>query len=112
MEIISKIKAKIVSWGGHWLTKAGNLIMIKSVLSDIPIYQSSLLLAPKAITDQISKLIRDFLWRGGKINQNCMHLLKWEILKRHVLEGGLQIEDPGLSNLAMGGKLLWKLFSN
>ena len=41
-----------------------------------------------------------------------MHLIKWETVKRHVLEGGLQIRDPGLVNLAMGGKLLWQLFSN
>ena len=41
-----------------------------------------------------------------------MHLVNWEIVKRHVLKGGLQIKDPGLSNLAMGDKLLWQLFSN
>ena len=66
VEVISKIKAKIASWGGQWLTKAWKLIMIKSILLALPIYQSSLLLAPKPIMDQISKLIRDFLWRGGK----------------------------------------------
>ena len=110
--IISKIKAKIVSWGGHWLTKVGKVILIKSVLSSLPIYQYSLLLAPKGITDQISKLIRDFLWRDGKGNQNRMHLVKWETIKRSVLDGGLQIKDPGLSNIAMGRKLLWQFFSN
>ena len=99
-------------WGGHWLTKAGKVILIKSVLLSIPIYQSSLLLEPNAILDQISKLIRDFLWSGGKGNQNHMHLVKWEIIKKPVLEGGLQIKDPGMSNLAMGCKLLWQLFSN
>ena len=41
-----------------------------------------------------------------------MHLVKWEIVKIPVLEGGLRIRDRGLSNLAMGGKLLWQLFSN
>ena len=41
-----------------------------------------------------------------------MHLVKWEIVKRIVLEGRLQIRDLGLTNLAMGGKLLWQLFSN
>ena len=106
MDIIGKLKAKIALWGGHWLTKAGKLILIKSILSTLPIYQSSLLLAPKNIMDQISKLLGDFLWRDGKQNQNRMHLVKWEIVKIHVLEGGLQIRDLGLSNLAMGGKLL------
>ena len=32
LEIISKIKAKIASWGGQWIMKVGNLIMIKSIL--------------------------------------------------------------------------------
>ena len=62
--------------------------------------------------DQISKVLRDLLWRGGEGNQNRMHLVKWENVKRPVLEGGLQIKDPGMSNLAMGGKLLWQFFSN
>ena len=92
--------------------KAQKLILIKSLLSSLPIYQSSLLLAPKSIMDQISKLIKDLLWRGGKRNHNHMHLVKWEIVKRPVLDGGLKIKDPVMSNLAMGGKLLWQLFSN
>ena len=60
----------------------------------------------KNILVQISKLLRYFLWRGGKKNQNYMHLVKWETVKRPVNEGGLQIRDPVLSNLTMGGKLL------
>ena len=111
MEIISKIKAKIVSWGGHWLTKAGKVTLIKSVLSSLPIYQSSLLLAPKDIMNQIYKLLKDFLWGGGKGNQHRMHLVNWETVKRPLLDGGLQFKDPELSNIAMGGKILWQLFS-
>ena len=61
---------------------------------------------------QISKLLRDFLWRGGKGNHNRMHLVKWETIKIPVLEGRLQIKDPRMSNTSMGGKLLWHLFSN
>ena len=45
--IISKIKDKITSWGGYWLTKGGKIILLKSVLSALPIYQASFLLALK-----------------------------------------------------------------
>ena len=38
IDVICKIKAKIVSWGGHWLTQAGKLILIKAVLSALPIF--------------------------------------------------------------------------
>jgi hypothetical protein len=36
-EIISKFKAKISAWGGQWLTNAGKLTLIKSVMSSLPI---------------------------------------------------------------------------
>jgi hypothetical protein len=111
-EVISKFKAKISAWGGQWLTNAGKLTLIKSVMSSLPIYQASFLLAPKAITTQISKLIRDFLWRGGKGNQKKYHLVNWETVKRPISEGGLQVRDPELANLALGGKILWKLYTN
>ena len=39
-----------------------------------------------------------------------MHLVSWDILKRPISEGGLQIRDPGLANLEMGGKLIWQLY--
>ena len=60
--------------------------------------------------DHISKLMRYFLWSGGKENQNRLHLVNWDIVKRRVLEGGLQIRGSGLTNLVMGVKILWQLF--
>ena len=75
LEVITKIKAKITSWGDHWLTKVGKLVLIKIVLSSLPVFQSSLLFAPKSIMSHISKLLRDFLWNGGKGNQNMVQLV-------------------------------------
>ena len=41
-----------------------------------------------------------------------MHLVNWDTLKRPITEGGLQIQDTGLANLAMGGKLIWQLYDD
>ena len=57
LNVLAKIKGKIPSWGGQWLTKIGKLILIKVVLSSLPIFQSSLLLAPKSISSQIAKIL-------------------------------------------------------
>ena len=81
--------------------------MIKAVLSAYPIFQSSMLLAPKSISVQISKLLRDFLWSGGNGSLNKLHLVKWEDLKRPLSAGGLQIRDPSLASLALSGNLIW-----
>ena len=82
LDVLAKLKAKIASWGGQWLTKAGKLMLIKSVLSAFPVFESSLLLALKSILAQISKLVRDFLWNGTKGGHSKMHLVSWEVLKR------------------------------
>ena len=88
------------------------MVLIKAVLSALPIFQSSMLLAPKSITTHNSKFLWDFLWNGGKGNQSKMHLVSWDILKRPITEGGLQIRDPGLENLALGGKIIWQLYAD
>ena len=41
-----------------------------------------------------------------------MHVVSWDIIKRAILEGGWQIRDPRLANLAMGGKLIWQLYAD
>lgn len=104
-DIISKIKAL----GGHWLTKGGKTILIKSQLSALPIYQAAFLLAPKHVMEQTSSLLRDFLWQGGKGNEKKNHLVNWDLVKRPITEGGLQIRDPSLVNTTLGGNLLWKM---
>jgi hypothetical protein len=60
---------------------------------------------------QINKLLRDFLWHGGKGNQHKFHLVRWEIVKLPLREGGLQIRDPALVNTTLGCKILWKMHS-
>eukprot|EP00253_Pinus_taeda_P027254 PITA_27254 len=107
--IISKMKKKIAAWGGHWLTKGGKVVLIKSVLSAYPIFQATFLLAPRNVMEQISKLLREFLWQGGKGSEKRFHLVNWDVVKRTKEERGLQIRDPHLVNLALGGKILWKL---
>lgn len=76
------------------MTKGGKVILIKAMLSALPIYQAPFLLAPRNVAEQISKLIRDFLWQGGKGNKNKMHLVNWNVVKKIKADGGLQIIDP------------------
>ena len=41
--LIEKIKKKIRSWGATWLNLAGKLILIKSILNNVPLYQCSIM---------------------------------------------------------------------
>lgn len=67
------------------------------------------MLAPKAIIDQIKRLMGEFLWNGGRGNNKRIHLVNWEMVKRPLVEGGLQIRESTHANIAMGCKILWQL---
>lgn len=47
-QIIAKIKNRISSWSGKWLSSTGKAMMIKSILSTMPIYQLSCIDLPLA----------------------------------------------------------------
>ena len=68
-----------------------------------------MLLAPKGIVKDIDNLLRKFLWEGGRNTGRKMHLVSWEKVKGPKSEGGLNIRDVATQNLAMGGKILWKM---
>jgi hypothetical protein len=108
---MDNIKAKFTQWGSHWLNPASRVVLIKLVLSSLPIFQFSTLLAPTNVKLSIAQELRGFLWHGVKSNTKRMHLVNWNIVRAPKTHEGLEIIDPTLSNLALGAKILgdWSL---
>jgi hypothetical protein len=111
LPMVDKLKNKIQAWGANWLNKASKVVLMNSVITILPIYQCSVLLAPKTITNKIDELLRRFLWEGGKNCERKLHLVNWDKVKKPKLEGGLSSREVAVHNLAMGGKLLWKIIT-
>jgi hypothetical protein len=109
--LIDKLKNKINSWGASWLNLAGKVVLIKVVLANILIYQSSLLLAPSSIIQKIEAMFRRFLWEGGKQSGRKLHLISWEKISKPISEGGLNFKNTHVQNLALGAKILWNLIT-
>jgi exonuclease III len=109
LPLIDKLKGRINSWGEKWLNLVGKVVLIKAVLASIPIYQSSLLLAPTTMIQKIDALFRRFLWEGGKKNGRKLHLISWGKVTKPISEGGLHLRDINFQNLALRAKLLWNL---
>ena len=109
---MEKIKRKIQGWGSIWFTMAGKVVLIKAVLNNYLIYQSSLLLALVKIITQIEGLVRSFLWQGGSVGgSKKFALVSWKTIKLPRSKGGLRIRDLRNQNLAMGAKILWNLLA-
>jgi hypothetical protein len=88
LPLLDKMKTRILAWGSTWLNKAGKLILINSVLTSLPVYQASLLLAPRGIVREIDNIMRKFLWEGGRNEGKKMHLFSWDKVKGPRLEEG------------------------
>ena len=75
LPLLDKMKLKIHSWGANWLNLVGKVVLMKSVQTSLPLYQNSILLAPKLITLKIDGMMRQFLWEGGRNNEMKLHFV-------------------------------------
>eukprot|EP00253_Pinus_taeda_P032656 PITA_32656 len=109
---IEKMRGLLQSWGVTWLNLAGRTILIKAVLSGLPIYQYVVMMAPASIHKHMELIMRSFLWQGGKQDTKKFSLVNWGQVSLPYDKGGLSIKIPSFSNQAMGLKLIWKLISS
>lgn len=73
-------------------SKAGRLVLIKSVVNSLPLYYISLFRIPSAVCRKIVQLQRKYFW-GGKDEKRCIPLIKWDIIQKPRKYGGLGIGD-------------------
>lgn len=64
--VIKRLSRKLLGWKWQYLSKGGKLVLIKSVFANLPIYVLSLFQAPKTVSNQIEKIMKDFLWGSSR----------------------------------------------
>ncbi|XP_009588818.1 uncharacterized protein [Nicotiana tomentosiformis] len=68
--LIDKMLGKIISWTSKFLSYAGRVMLIKSVLFAIQTYWSHVFVLPKRIINLIVTTCRRFLWTGDTGSSN------------------------------------------
>lgn len=71
---------------------AGRSTLICVCLNNSPIYQMSIYLAPKTISEKIDKIRRSFFWQGGGTKRKY-HLVKSVKICKSKKNRGLGIKD-------------------
>jgi len=75
---LKKIANKLPGWKASLLNLAGRTVLVRFVLTAIPIYLLVALKVPEWFIQAIDKIRRSFLWKGRKeINGGCC-LVAWE----------------------------------
>ncbi|GKA32262.1 RNA-directed DNA polymerase, eukaryota, reverse transcriptase zinc-binding domain protein [Tanacetum coccineum] len=64
--LIDKVKGKVGDWKNKFLSYAGRMQLIASVLSAMQTYWASVFFLPKTIINEINSIQKGFLWSQGE----------------------------------------------
>ena len=105
--IISRIEQKLARRKTKFLSKAGRLVLIKSVLNSLPLYYLGLFKMPSGVAKKIIAMQRGFLW-GENDGSNGMALASWSQIQKPKEHGGLGVGDLFIKNILGVGDLVIK----
>ncbi|VFR01632.1 unnamed protein product [Cuscuta campestris] len=105
--LLTHITGYIDSWYNKLLNPMGRLLLIKHVLSCIPMHIMAVQDVPLSILRHIQNLMANFFW-GNKNGKNKYHWVKWEELCKDRKSGGLGLRSMENIQKAFSLKLLWK----
>jgi len=105
-DVNEKIEYQFVNWKMMYLSKDGKVTLIKSTLTNLPMYFMYLFPIPASMAKHIEKLQRDFLW-GGLGVEFKYHLVSWSKVCSPISEGDLDIKNLIVFNRTLLGKWLW-----
>lgn len=105
--MVDKFKNKLAGWKRRMLSFAGRVELIKSVLSNLPVYYMSLFRMPQGIVKELNKIQSAFLW-GGSDLKRMIHLVKWKDVSVSKKLGGLGIRNIKSVNECLLAKWWWR----
>ena len=101
------VERKLSTWKVNYLSIRGRVTLIKSVLSNPPLYYFSIFKCPASIIKRLERLLSEFLWYGTSA-QKKSHLVDWANIYKPK-EGGLGIRPLKQMNQALLDNWLWRI---
>lgn len=92
IDMATKILKRLSAWYCNMLSKGRKVILIKHVLTTMPVHLLSICQPPKTILKQIEKIFANFLW-GSKDGKQKYHQVAWHRLCFPTEECGIGISS-------------------
>ena len=92
--IVERFRKRLAMWKRQYISKGGRITLIRSTLSNLPIYFIFIFQLPRVVRMRLEQSQRDFLWGGGALKQKP-HLVRWSIMCVDKRKGGLGVKSLG-----------------
>lgn len=110
-ELINKIRDKVSGWKTRLLSAGGKLILLKHVLSSLPIYLLSVLQVPKSVLGAINIILSTFFW-GESDGIPKKKWCAWNKICKPTNEGGVGLRDLEEVQKSLHMKFAWKILKD
>lgn len=81
LPLVQRIQKKLMGLA-TFMTQAGRLLLVKSILASLPIFFMCCLDLPETIKKQIIKYLRHCLWRGADLEDHRPAMVAWNVVCR------------------------------
>ncbi|KAE8668934.1 putative S-adenosyl-L-methionine-dependent methyltransferases superfamily protein [Hibiscus syriacus] len=104
--VVQSFNKRLAGWKGSSLSLAGRLVLIKSVLSSLPILFVNVQGSSFSLQDSKFYYVK-FLWGGGD-GKKKIHWVSWSDVCKPKIEGGLGVPNLNVVNRALLEKWAWR----
>ena len=108
--VVERFEKKLGNCKGKLLSSGGRLVLINSVLSNLPIFMMSFFEIPTGILEKLDFIRSRFYWQGGN-HKKKYRLTKWNIVCQPKYLGSLGVVNLAVKNCCLLSKWLYKLLT-
>jgi hypothetical protein len=108
--LLEKITSRIDSWTSKFLSYAGRLQLLSSILYSLQVFWTGVFILPKQIIRAIEQKFNRFLWNGKEVG-SARAKVAWSAVCCPKKEGGLGLKNLEVWNQSSMLRHIWSIFA-